>query len=341
MESHPNASGSALIGSGGNQISRFIFVSALLIGSAALQPAHAIIAGGETALPMDSPLLRVDPLGATSPFNAIGALAISAGGFSYKGSGIALSPHWVLTAAHNLDFNDDGAPDTGLAIDFHLPGFGVFTTTAFYAHPGFTGFGNPSIQRDLGLLYLASPLPAGVSYPSLTGTLQLGSEVTLAGFGRSGYGDYGYTTPASLTDRRIGQNVIDWLTLDDLGGGFAALFRYDFDAPATTGTAGGSLGNQLETLIGPGDSGGPLLLAVGAGYSLVGVSTFIEGYGGRFGDLGGGVVLEPYLGWIADITGLAIPEPSIFSLLVLCGLLLVLGQRRRGSHGALPGERHA
>lgn len=250
---------------------------------------YAILAGGETASPTDSPALRVDPLGAASPFNSIGALAISSGGFSYRGSGTAISPNWVLTAGHNLDLNDNGTPDAGLNISFNLPGFGVYSASGFYTAPGFTGFGNPSVQRDLGLLYLSTPLPAGVLYPSLNGSLQIGSQVTLVSFGRSAYGDYGYTTFASLTDRRIGQNRIDSFHLDDLGGGFPAIFRYDFDSPDSTGLPGGSLGNNLETLIGPGDSGGPLLLDNGGGYSLVGVNTFIEGYGGRFGDIGGGV----------------------------------------------------
>jgi len=57
----------------------------------------AILAGGETALPPDSPAIRLDLLGASSPFNAVGALAISAGGFSYYGSATAISPNWALT----------------------------------------------------------------------------------------------------------------------------------------------------------------------------------------------------------------------------------------------------
>jgi len=125
-----------------------------------------------------------------------------------------------------------------------------------------------------------------------------------------------------LTDRRIGQNVIDSFTLDDLGGGFAALFHYDFDAPDSTGLPGGSLGNHLETIIGPGDSGGPLLVSDGSGYALAGVNTVIEGFGGRFGDVGGGVVLEPYLSWISETTGLAVPEPASFAI-VLLGVILL------------------
>lgn len=158
--------------------------------------------------------------------------------------------------------------------------------------------------------------------------------MTLAGFGRSGYGDYGYTTLAGLTDRRVGQNIIDSFQMDDLGGGFPALFRFDFDSPASTGLPGGSLGNNLETLIGPGDSGGPLLLANGQGYALVGVNTFVEGYGGHFGEVGGGVVLEPYLDWIGQTTGLPVPEPTALSVTLLgfACLLLTARLKTRG-HG--------
>ena len=293
-----------------------------------------IMAGDETALPADSPAARLDVLGSASPFNAIGALAISSGGFSYMGSATAISPNWVLTAGHNLDLNDNGSPDAGLSINFNLPGFGTYTASSFYTCPGFTGFGDPSIQRDLGLIHLATPLPQGIVYPSLQGVMQVGNQATLVGFGRSGYGNYGYTTSATLTDRRVGYNVVDAFTPDDLGGGFAALFRYDFDSPATFGLPGGSIGNNLESLIGPGDSGGPLLLFDGSGYSIAGVNTFVEGYGGRFGDIGGGVVLAPYLGWIGDTTGLAVPEPTAGWLLLL-GLAVIVS-RRRGQVPTLP-----
>lgn len=73
----------------------------------------------------------------------------------------------------------------------------------------------------------------------------------------------------------------------------------------------------LESLIGPGDSGGPVLVEINGTYALAGVSTFFEGYGGRFGDIGGGIVLNPYLGWITETTGLAVPEPGTFWLVLV------------------------
>lgn len=66
---------------------------------------RTILAGGETDLPNDTPSGRLDTEGT---FGFVGALAISSGGGNYKGSAVALSPEWLLTAGHNADLNDDG-----------------------------------------------------------------------------------------------------------------------------------------------------------------------------------------------------------------------------------------
>lgn len=283
-----------------------------------------ILAGGETALPADTPSARLDTMG---EFPFVGALSISNGSSTYAGSAIALSPNWVLTAGHNADLNDDGLPDTTWTGDFHLPGYGVFSVSQAFTHPAFTGFAKPSINDDLALLHLATPLPAGLSYPGL-GSAGVGDFITLVGFGRSGYGSYGYTTNSSLTDRRFGSNVIDSLDLDDEGGGLAEVFRYDFDDPATNGQADGSLGNDIETIIGPGDSGGAALVQTVNGWELVGINTFTEGYGGRFGDIGGGVLVDPYSDWINETIGVPEPATAVFlSLAVLCMFL----SRKRNS----------
>ena len=283
-----------------------------------------ILAGGETDLPADTPSGRLDT---EEMFSFVGALAISSGSSTYKGSAVALSREWVLTAGHNADLNDDGLPDSTWSGAFHLPGNGVFNVTQAFTHPGFTGCANPSVNDDLALLHLATPLPVGMGFPTLGSAAGIGDFITLVGFGRSGYGSYGYTSNASLTDRRFGSNVIDGFQVDDEGSGSAEVFRYDFDAPSTVGIIGGSLGNDVETIIGPGDSGGAALRQTTNGWELVGINTYTEGYGGRFGDTGGGVLVEPYSAWIYQITG--IPEPSGLVLPLISGFLLL--SRRRVS----------
>jgi hypothetical protein len=177
------------------------------------------------------------------------------------------------------------------------------------------GFAKPAVNDDLALLHLSTPLPAGMGFPTLGSGAGLGEVITLVGFGRSGYGSYGYTTNTTLTDRRFGSNVIDSFLLDDEGFGRAEVFRYDFDMPSSTGLPGGSLGNDIETIIGSGDSGGAALRQTAGGWELVGINTFTEGYGGRFGDTGGGVLVEPYADWIVQTTG--IPEPGTAALMML------------------------
>lgn len=281
-----------------------------------------ILAGGELNFPADTPSKRIDVNG---EFSFVGALEVFGGTSSFSGSGVALSRSWILTAGHNVDLDGDGLVDSGWSGNFHLPGLGAFGVVETIIHPSFTGFANPSIHDDLALLRLAEPLPAAVAFPRIHSSVDPGDVVTLVGFGRSGYGSSGYTTDASLADRRYGSNVIDSLTLDDEGSGLAELFRYDFDNPMTTGQPDGSLGNDLETIIGPGDSGGAALRWNGEEWVLVGINTFTEGFGGRFGDIGGGVLVEPYTDWIHSTTG--IPEPMTGLYLTL---FLAFATLRRG-----------
>ncbi len=284
---------------------------------------RTILAGDEFGLPADSPSSRIDSQAADSPYNFVGSLEIFNGSHTYIGTGSLLSPNWVLTAGHNVDLNDDGQADDGLTLTLHLPGIDDFVISDFSAHPEFTGFANPSIHHDLALLYLEDGVPGDFVFPTLGLSMEIDDVVTLVGFGRSGYGSYGYTTDASFSDRRVGANTIDTFDFESEGDG--QLFSYEFYDPDDPL----SLGNDIETIIGPGDSGGPALIASEDGFGLVGVNTFTQGYGGRFGDIGGGIVLDPYWDWIWTTTGLyPIPEPSTVIVLMLV-LGVLSGTRNR------------
>jgi hypothetical protein len=131
-------------------------------------------------------------------------------------------------------------------------------------------------------------------------------------------------------------NVIDSFGLDDEGGGFGEVFRYDFDSPDTTGQLGGSLGNDIETIIAPGDSGGSALLQGVSGWDVMGINTFTEGYDGRFGDTGRGVLVAPYRDWIVQTTG--IPEPST-AFLIFTGwaAVILIGHRKQSRSNRVAG----
>lgn len=64
----------------------------------------------------------------------------------------------------------------------------------------------------------------------------------------------------------------------------------------------------------------------GEQWVFVGINTFTEGFGGRFGDIGGEVLVEPYEDWLLETTG--IPEPAT-AILMLVGVFSLLTTRRR------------
>jgi hypothetical protein len=217
----------------------------------------------------------------------------------------------VLTAAHVLDLNGDGKVNSldgtqGVYFVLNLGGNQThkIAVAKFTLHPNFTGFNNPAVNDDLAVLTLARALPAGTPiYP--IGGLGLGAQITIAGYGRSGNGVTGYTTAASPEIKRVGINVVDaFYGQDDAGLPEAnEIYRFDFDGPTGDGPLGrGSLGNTMETTLGPGDSGGPAFIWTGSSSLLLaGINTFTQGDAPYFGSMGGGINLGPYLNFLRTV----------------------------------------
>jgi hypothetical protein len=66
------------------QIRTGLLSALLLIGAAGTRAAErTILAGHENGTPADAPSLRIDPLGAASPFNFVGAMHINSGASSF------------------------------------------------------------------------------------------------------------------------------------------------------------------------------------------------------------------------------------------------------------------
>lgn len=300
-----------------------------------------IVSGIATGVPPDSPALRVDPNTTTSPFAGVGSVRVDVGASTYIGTGTPLTPTHILTAAHVLDIDGNGVPDSAPSnVVFYLNYGSAFshavTAAAFHVHPAFTGFSNPSVHDDLAIVELSSPLPAGIPiYDILRTPLEYTTMLTLVGYGQAGYGDTGYTVGPSFSVKRAGTNSLDgvWAVDDEGTGTVFEVWYGDFDAPdGSSGFVGGiSYGNALETTLGGGDSGGPGFAFVGGDPVVYSVNTFSftgDTNAPLFGSGMGGMHVAAYSNWIDSVTG--IPEPHVVGFGALgLAMLRILRRRRR------------
>lgn len=304
----------------------YSLLSALIIVAAIQTPAHALLAG----VSPDSPGARVDPNTLSSPWAGVGSITINGSTFT----GTLIAPGYVLTAGH-VAYGVD--PST---ITFNLNAGGDLSqkigATAVYTAPGFSGFNPNNLANDLAIIQLAQAVSGSIpTYNLYRNPLVLHSTLTFVGYGASGNGDVGITVGASPSVKRVGENNADMFVSDP--NGVAAIYEYDFDGPnfSTNVMGGGTLGNDLETTVGSGDSGSPAFYRDANGKLwLAGVNTFSAGFAagqvaGTFGTGGGGIVLSDYMQWIDSVVT-PVPEPKIFAtLLAGLGLLGFMVSSRR------------
>ena len=299
----------------------------LSLAGAAKNLRPVIVAGDPAGDPFDTPALRIDNNLSTSPFSGVGSvfadLPTPLGGFI--GTGTPISPYHVLTAAHVIDSDNDGLSnflpsEVSFILNYSGSASHTLGVSALTIHPDFDGFNNPAgvVNDDLVILTLSSPLPAGLPiYPLHTTAITNIVPLIFAGYGISGDGVTGYMGDASLTVKRGGGNLLTIVDVDDEGSGDFEVFAFDFDDPNTVIDYDGipfTLGNNIETTFGDGDSGGPAFTLTDDNVlELVGVNTFTFEFNVMgapvppfFGSGGGGILIEPYLPWIASVT--AIPE---------------------------------
>lgn len=272
--------------------------AALLLALAMPLPAAALLAGTPDGPDADSPDRRIDFAAERSPWSGVGAVVVD--GNVYGGALIA--DRYVLTAGHVVAGVDPATILFALPQRTAAPLRGA--VDAIYVHPDFRGYSPQRPHGDIAVLRLARPAPRWARrYRLAEDTPVPGSVITLVGFGAGSDGYGGGGVAASPALRRHGGNVIDAL-LSPPGTDRPTVFLYDFDGPEGQGASGGpTLGNRIETTVGPGDSGSPVLAPDGA--SLLGVSTFRMGTptgpAGRFGSAAGGVLVAPYAAWIRAV----------------------------------------
>lgn len=216
-----------------------------------------------------------------------------------EGHGVLIAPQWVVTAAHVVSWQHSvdvvvvgGTPRAVRRLVIH-PGFRTppqaMVDAALESGDWSAYFEFQEATDDIALIELAEPV-RDVAPARIYSGPAMGKVVRLMGRGATGTGSKGHHLHGpNRTDLRHGYNEISVSDGRWLG--------YTFDKPPAA--------LPLEASTGSGDSGGPMLVAMGDEWHVAGITAWKRGQVdgtevrlGRYGETGYGVRLAHYADWI-------------------------------------------
>ena len=221
-------------------------------------------------------------------------------GSSYGGSATWIGNDddhgYLLTAAHNFGEDADPAAWTYWSRD----GTG-YEGIALHIHPGYDPDDDGTSGYDMAIVVLDTPVTDAGRQPRLyAGRDELGSVVTITGYGSRGTGSTGETddhydfngeTPAAarnMVDEVEGENGTNSLIIDfDSESGDASVMG---DAEPV---------DAMEGILGSGDSGGAAWIETRQGWAIAATNTW--GDDSVYGSISGLSRVSTQLDWIAAI----------------------------------------
>lgn len=264
------------------------------VAASSALPTRALMVGD----PPDSPMRRIDPNNAESPWSGVGS--ITGGGGVYTGTLVA--PRVVITAAHV-------APHDTTDLRFNLNIGGDLShelrVKRSIRHPAFRGFTHDAPPAfDLALLELAQPAPPEArSYPFFLATPKVDMPLTLVGYGASGGGSAGVVFASNAAIKRTGANAIERFVGVINETSMPLIYLFTFKRPTSPRKSAAS---ASVSGLASGDSGSPAFVVANGQPWLLGVNTLTirppdatyPPFG--FGTVCGGQVIAAHREWLAS-----------------------------------------
>ena len=209
--------------------------------------------------------------------------------------GTLIHPEWVITAGHCL--NSSAAFRLGATRGNPDVSVDVSSTTR---HPMYSS-GNIANGKDLGLSNLSAPILSVTPMRLYRFAGEIGQEITVVGYGRTGTGLSGQTG-SGLGIRRAGTNRVD--AFGGIIGASSQVLITDFDNPnnPSDSFSGPSTPLEYEHGIALYDSGSGWFADIGGTTYLLGVTSFRTNTDGSdnsdYGDIFGATRVSREITWI-------------------------------------------